>query len=75
MPVPGFSNTEQNNRITVTIKKQGTMVQVFIGEAKIGEYANAIPEGLLFDAFTFDLQRRAGPNDQMFISNVRITKH
>jgi hypothetical protein len=50
------------------------MVQVFVGEGKIGEYANAIPEGLLFDAFTFDLQR-AGPNDQMFISNVRITRH
>jgi hypothetical protein len=34
-----------------------------------------MPEGLLFGAFTFDLQRRAGPSDQMFISNVRITKH
>lgn len=73
--VPGFSNTEQNNRITVTIKKQGERVQILIGQAKIAEYPKAIPDALLFDAISFDLQQQAGPNDQMFISNVRITKH
>jgi hypothetical protein len=75
VPVPGFSNTQQNNRITVTITKRGEMVQVFIGEAKIAEYPTAIPAAVLFDAVSFDLQRRAEPKDQMFISNVRITKH
>jgi hypothetical protein len=74
-PVPGFSNTEQNNRITVTIRKQGEMVQVFIGQAKIAEYPKAIPEALLFDAVSFDLQGQAGPNDQMFISNIKMTKN
>ena len=73
--MPGFSNTAQNNRITVTIRKQGEMVQVFIGQARIAEYPKAIPEALLFDAVSFDLERQAGPHDQMFISRIKITKN
>jgi hypothetical protein len=72
--VPGFSNNQQNNRIAVTIRKQGEMVQVFIGQAKVAEYPKAIPEALLFDAVSFDLQGQPGPNDQMLISNVKIVK-
>lgn len=50
------------------------MVRLSIGKNTIAEYARAIPEALLFDAIAFDLERQAGPNDQMFISNVRISK-
>ncbi len=71
---PGFSNNQQNNRITVRIRKQGEMVQVFIGQTKVADYPKAIPETLLFDAVSFDLQGQPGPNDQMFISNVKIVK-
>jgi hypothetical protein len=71
---PGFSNNQQNNRITVRIRKQGEMVQVFIGQTKVAEYPKAIPDALLFDAVSFDLQQQPGPNDQMFISNVKIVK-
>ena len=71
---PGFSNNQQNNRITVRIRKQGEMVQVFIGQTKVAEYPKAIPGALLFDAVSFDLQQQPGPNDQMFISNVKIVK-
>jgi len=71
---PGFSNNQQNNRITVTIRRQGEMVQVFIGQTKVAEYPKAIPEALLFDAVSFDLQGQPGPNDQMLISNVKIVK-
>jgi hypothetical protein len=71
---PGFSNNQQNNRITVRIRKQGEMVQVFVGETKVAEYPKAIPDALLFDAVSFDLQQQPGPNDQMFISNVKIVK-
>jgi hypothetical protein len=71
---PGFSNNQQNNRITVRIRKQGEMVQVFIGQTRVAEYPKAIPETLLFDAVSFDLQGQPGPNDQMFISNVKIVK-
>ena len=51
------------------------MVQVLIDGSKIAEYPRAIPEALLFDAMSFDLQGQAGPNDQMFISDIRITKN
>ena len=71
---PGFSNNQQNNRITVRIRKQGEMVQVFIGQTKVAEYPKAIPDAVLFDAVSFDLEQRPGPNDQMFISNVKIVK-
>ena len=50
------------------------MVQVFIGQTKVAEYPKAIPDALLFDAVSFDLQGQPGPNDQMFISNVKIVK-
>ena len=73
--VPGFSNNQQNNRIAVTVRKQGEMVQVFIDQAKIAEYPKAIPETLLFDAVSFHLQgTQPSPNDRMFISNVKIVK-
>ncbi|MCC7241916.1 MAG: hypothetical protein IT180_08325 [Acidobacteria bacterium] len=74
LKVPGFSNTEQNNRITVTVTRAGEMVRVSIGKAKIAEYPKAIPATVLFDAIAFDLQRQAGPNDQMYVSNIRISK-
>jgi hypothetical protein len=70
---PGFSNNQQNNRITVKIRKQGEMIQVFIGQTKVAEYPKATPDALLFDAVSFDLQQQPGPNDQMFISNIKIT--
>ena len=38
---PGFSNNQQNNRITVKIRKQGEMVQVFIGQTKVAEQLRA----------------------------------
>jgi hypothetical protein len=72
--VPGFSNTEQNNRITFTVKKQGEMVQLYVGGTKLAEYPKAVPEGLLFETISFSLAGQAGPTDQMFISNVKITK-
>jgi hypothetical protein len=73
--VPGFSNNQQNNRIAVTIRKHGEMVQLFIGQTRVAEYPKALPEGLLFDAVSFHLQgQQPSPNDQMFISNVKIVK-
>jgi hypothetical protein len=72
---PGFSNNQPHNRITVTIRKQGAMAQVFIGQTKVAEYPKGIPETLRFDALSFSLQGQAGPNDQMYISGVKITKN
>ena len=66
---------QQNNRIAVTIRKQGEMVEVFVGKVSIARYEKAIPDTLLFDAVSFELQgQQPSPNDQMFISNVKIVK-
>ena len=44
-----------NNRVTVTLKKKGDLLQVFVGQTKVAEYEKGIPPGLQFDAMSFDL--------------------
>jgi hypothetical protein len=68
---PGFSNDAVNNRATVTIRKKGELLQVFIGKTKVAEYEKGIPPGLQFDAMSFELGG-VSANDKMFISNIRI---
>jgi hypothetical protein len=68
---PGFSNDALNNRVTVTLRKKGDLLQVFIGQAKVAEYEKAIPPGLQFDAMSFELSGTSA-NDKMFIGNIRI---
>jgi hypothetical protein len=71
---PGFSNNLLNNRVTVTLKKKGDLLQVFVGETKVAEYEKGIPPGLQFDALVFSLAGNAAlPDERMFISNVKIT--
>ena len=57
---PGFSNNAVNNRVTVTLKKKGDLLQVFVGQTKVAEYEKGIPPGLQFDAMSFDLTRQRG---------------
>lgn len=71
---PGFSNDAVNNRVTVTLKKKGELLQVFIGKTKVGEYEKAVPAALQFDAMSFELTG-VSANDKMFISNIRIGKN
>ncbi len=52
---PGFSNNAVNNRVTVTLRKKGDLLQVFVGQTKVAEYEKGIPPGLQFDAMSFDL--------------------
>ena len=70
---PGFSNNKKNNRITVTIKKMGETLQVFIDKTKIAEYEKAIPAAHLFNAMSF-YSYNSGANDKFYISNIKITK-
>ena len=70
---PGFSNNAANNRVTVTLKKKGDLLQVFIGQTKVAEYEKGIPAGLQFDAMSFELS--GSPDDRMFISNIRIASN
>ena len=67
---PGFSNNALNNRVTVTVKKKGDLLQVFIGETKVAEYEKGVPAALQFDAMSFELSGSA--EDRMFIGNIRI---
>jgi hypothetical protein len=71
---PGFSNDGVNNRITVTLRKKGELLQVFIGKTKVAEYDKGIPGGLQFDAIAFDLTG-ASADDRMFVGNIRIAKN
>jgi len=71
---PGFSNDAVNNRVTVTLKKKGELLQVFIGKTKVAEYEKAIPAALQFDGLSFELTG-VSANDKMFISNIRIGKN
>ena len=68
---PGFSNDALNNRVTVTLRKKGDLLQVFIGQTKVVEYERGVPPGLQFDAMSFELTGNAA-NDRMFIGNIRI---
>jgi hypothetical protein len=69
----GFSNNKKYNRITVTIKKMGEMLQVFLDKNKIAEYEKAIPAAILFNAMSFS-SGNSGENDKFYISNIKITK-
>jgi hypothetical protein len=70
---PGFSNNAAINRITVTIKKKGDLLQVFVGPTMVYEYQKGIPPGVQFDAMSFELS--GAPEDRMFIGNIRITNN
>jgi hypothetical protein len=67
---PGFSNNAEINRVTVTIKKKGDLLQVFVGTTNVAEYDKGVPPGVLFDALSFELSGTA--EDRMFIGNIRI---
>jgi len=70
----GFSNNNKNNRISITIKKTGEMLQVFINKIKIAEYEKALPDAHLFNALSFDCAGNSAENDTYYISNIKITK-
>jgi hypothetical protein len=69
---PGFSNDLAINRTTVTLKKRGDVLQVFVGATKVAEYAKGVPATLQFDSLYFDLGSTA--EEKMFLGNIKITK-
>ena len=69
-----ISNNNKNNRISITIKKTGEMLQVFINKTKIAEYEKALPDAHLFNALSFDCAGNSAENDTYYISNIKITK-
>lgn len=71
---PGFSNNKKNNLISVTIKKQGEMLQVFIDKTKVAEYTKGIPAAQLFNALSFNCSGNSAETDKYYISNIRVSK-
>jgi len=71
---PGFSNNAVHNRVTVTLKKKGDLLQVFVGQTKVAEYEKGVPPGVQFDAMSFDLQGNTA-DERMFIGNIRIANN
>jgi len=69
----GFSNNKKINRITVTVKKSGEMLQVFIDKDKIAEYEKAIPQAHLFNAISFS-SGSSGEYEKFYVSNIKITR-
>ena len=72
---PGFSNNAVINRVTVTLKKKGDLLQVFVGQTKVAEYEKGIPAGVQFDAMSFDLASGNSADERMFIGNIRIANN
>jgi len=73
---PGFSNNAVHNRVTVTLKKKGDLLQVFVDQTKVAEYEKGIPPGLQFDAMSFQLFGDAALADErMYVGNIRIKKN
>ena len=75
VPAPGFSNNQKNNRITVSIKKAGERIQVFIDANRIAEYDKAIPSSLMFDTMAFFVPGSASEeHDRFYISRIRVSR-
>jgi len=74
---PGFSNNAAINRITVTLRKKGDLLEVLVGPTKVAEFEKGVPPGVQFDALTFDLQGNTGSSadERMFVGNIRIANN
>jgi hypothetical protein len=70
----GFSNNNEINKVTITLKKKGESLEYYIDRNKIAEIAKAVPPGTLFNWLQLTHLRSDGENQKYFISNIKITK-
>lgn len=70
----GFSNNKKINRIHVIVKKNGEVLQVFIDNKTVVEYAKGVPADLLFNALSFEMSNSNGETERYYLSNIKITK-
>jgi len=71
----GFSNNNRINRIHVSIRKSGEVLQVSIDKNMIAEYTKGIPADMQFNGLSFDMSRSDGDNEKYYISNITIAKN
>ena len=75
LPATGFSNNKQNNRVTVSVRKAGETIQVFLDANKIADFDKAVPAGLLFNGMSFFvLGSPSELNDKFYLGKIRISK-
>ncbi len=72
--IPGFSNNKKLNRISVSIKKSGDLLQLIIDKNMIAEYTKGIPADMLFNALLLEMGQKGSENDHYYVSNIKITK-
>lgn len=71
----GFSNNAKNNHITVSVRKNGESMQVFIGPNKIADYDKAMPAAQLFNSMRFFVAGNASElKDKFYISVIKVRK-
>ena len=71
----GFSNNAKNNHITVSIKKNGEGMQVFIGANKIADYDRAMPAAQVFNSLRFFVAGSPTElNDKFYVSGVKVSR-
>jgi len=68
---PGFSNNKKVNRVSVTLKKIGEKLEVYIDDTKVIDLEKAIPATQLLNFMMID---GGSENDKFYISNIKITK-
>ncbi len=73
-PVQGFSNDKEINRTSVTIRKKGSQLQIFIGNAKIYDAADAVSAGFTFNHFYFTEYNQGWPVEEYYVTNIKIKK-
>jgi len=74
-PATGFSNNQKNNRVTVSIRKSGESLQVFLDSNKIAEYEKAMPAGQAFNKISFSVPGSPSEqNDKFYLSKIKVSK-
>lgn len=72
--VPGFSNNKSINRITITIRKTGTRLEVKAGNTLVFSAADAVPAQFLLDHIYFTEYNQGWEEEDFYITNIKIVK-
>lgn len=73
--IPGFSNNKETNRITVTIKKTGSSLQVAAGGIVVYNDDNALPADFPINHFYFTEYNQGWQTEEFYVTNIKIVKN
>lgn len=72
--VPGFSNNKAINRISITIRRSGTRVEVKAGNTTVFSNGDALPANVVLDHLYFTEYNRGWEEEDFYITNIKIVK-